>query len=204
MIFIGNGHALLRISIVVPFVALALVACGRETPKQTFEATNITGVKWGRDFQLRDHSGKPRTLADFRGKVVMLFLGFTNYPDICLTTLAKMAQAVDRLGGDGRRVQGLFVTLDPKRDSPEVLRKYVTAFNPDFLGLYGDANQIAATAREFKVYYAAQPSNDQGTYTVAHQSAIFAFDSEGRLRLLFGADTSVDTVVHDLKILLSG
>ncbi|HEX9275295.1 MAG TPA: SCO family protein [Casimicrobiaceae bacterium] len=182
---------------------LALAACSQGDSKQKFQAADITGVAWGRDFHLVDPSGAPRSLADYRGKVVMLFFGYTNCPDECPTTLAKMAQAVDRLGADGQRVQGLFVTVDPARDSPAVLARYVPAFHPTFVGLSADAATTAATVKDFKLVAEAQKADDRGFYTVDHTSGIFVFDAQGRLRVFMGAKIWVDAMVHDLKLLLN-
>lgn len=179
-----------------------LVACDSSARKGKFVSTDITGVDWGRDFHLVDSSGVPRSLRDYRGKVVMMFFGYTNCPDKCPLNLAKMAQAVDRLGPDGQRVQGLFVTVDPARDTPAVLAKYVRAFNPSFVGLTADAATLEATAKDFKVYFAAEKSDEAGCYMVTHNGSIFVFDSEGRLRLLMNDSTPIDTMVHDLKLLL--
>ena len=141
-------------------------------------------------------------LADYRDKVVMLFFGYTHCPDMCPTTLAKMAQAVDRLGDDGQQVQGLFVTVDPARDTRTVLAQYVPAFHPSFVGLSADEATTAATAKDFKVFYAAQKPDDHGFYTVDHNAGIFVFDTQGRLRLFMSAETQIDAMVHDLKVLL--
>jgi protein SCO1/2 len=184
-------------------LAPALAGCGRTGSTEKFQASDITGVKWGRDFHLFDPAGAPRSLADYRGKVVMLFFGYTNCPDECPTTLAKMAQAVDRLGADGQRVQGLFVTVDPTRDTRAVLAKYVPAFHPTFVGLSADEATTAAMAKDFKVLAEVQKADEQGHYTVDHTSGIFVFDSQGRLRLFMGAKIWVDAIVHDLKLLLS-
>jgi protein SCO1/2 len=188
--------------IVMAAAGLGLSACGEQQAREKFQATDITAVDWGKDFDLTDHAGQRRRLADFRGKVTMLFFGFTHCPDMCPLTLAKMAQAVERLGDEGKRVQGLFVTLDPDRDTPEVLARYVPSFHPMFLGLYGSPQRIAATAREFKVFYALQPPNEHGFYTVDHQTAMFVFDTESRLRLYMSGDTTVSVIAHDLKVLL--
>lgn len=187
-----------------PLVAatLALAACSASAPREKFQASDITGASWGHDFHLFDPAGTSHSLADYRGKVVMMFFGYTNCPDECPTTLAKMAQAVDRLGADGKRVQGLFVTVDPTRDVPAVLVKYVRSFSPAFVGLSGNAASIAATAREFKVFYEAQKPEASGVYTVDHQAGIFVFDAHGRLRLFMGQSLSVDAMVHDLGLLL--
>jgi protein SCO1/2 len=133
----------------------------------------------------------------------MLFFGYTNCPDECPATLAKMAQAVDRLGADGQRVQGLFVTVDPARDTRTVLAKYVPAFHPTFVGLSADEATIAAMAKDFKVFSEAQKGDEHGHYTVDHSSGIFVFDTQGRLRLFMGSKIWVDAIVHDLKLLLS-
>src|SRR6266508_1757061 len=135
--------------------------------------------------------------------VVMLFFGYTNCPDECPTTLAKMAQAVDRLGADGQRVQGLFVTVDPARDSPAVLARYVPAFHPTFVGVSADAATTAATVKDVKLVAEAQKADDRGFYTVDHTSGIFVFDAQGRLRVFMCAKIWVDAMVHDLKLLLN-
>ncbi len=184
-------------------LAPALAACSRSEPTEKFQASDITGVKWGRDFHLHDPSGAPRSLADYRGKVVMLFFGYTSCPDECPATLAKMAQAVDRLGVDGKRVQGLFVTVDPKRDTPGVLAKYVSAFHPTFVGLSADEATTVAMVKDFKVLAEPQKPDEHGSYTVDHTSGMFVFDTQGRLRLFMGPKIWVDAMVHDLKLLLS-
>lgn len=181
-------------------LALALPSCARKA--EGFLATDITGVDWGRDFHLTDHTGKPRTLGDFRGKAVLLFFGYTHCPDACPTTMAKMARAVDLLGEDGKRVQGLFVTLDPARDTAQVLAEYVPAFHPSFLGLNGSEAEVGHVAENFKLFFARQAPDASGFYTVDHQAAVFAFDPQGRLRLYFRGDTESAVIAHDLRLLL--
>ena len=144
-------------------LALCVVACGPAAP--TFRGSDVTGIGYGRDFHLYDHHGQPRTLADFRGKVVALFFGYTQCPDVCPTTLSELATALQRLGPDAARVQVLFVTIDPQRDTPELLSRYVPAFNPTFLGLYGDAAATAAVAKEFRIVYEKEPGPTEGSYT---------------------------------------
>jgi len=182
--------------------AAVLVACGEGTGGKKFVSNDVTGAPWGRGFALTDHTGERRTLADFRGKVVLLFFGFTNCPDMCPTALAQMAQVVERLGPDGARVQGLFVTVDPNRDTAEVLAKYVPAFHPTFVGLRGSGAETAAAAAEFKIFYAAQAPDASGSYTVDHTAGIYAVDGAGRLRLYMGPGRTVDSMVHDVKLLL--
>jgi len=179
-----------------------LAACGEGAGGKKFLSNDVTGAPWGRGFDLTDHTGKRRTLADFRGKVGLLFFGFTHCPDMCPTALAQMAQVVERLGPDGARVQGLFVTVDPKRDTAEVLGRYVPAFNPTFLGLHGSGEETAAAAAEFKIFYAAQAPDASGSYTVDHTAGIYAVDGAGRLRLYMGPGRTVDSMVHDVKLLL--
>ena len=130
---------------------LLLAGCGAEGP--SFRSSDITGLEIGRDFKLIDHNGQPRSLADFRGKVLVVFFGFTHCPDVCPTTLAELARALKQLGPDAQRVQVVMITVDPQRDTPEVLKPYVTALDPSFLGLTGDPQAIADPAREFKVFY---------------------------------------------------
>ncbi len=183
-------------------LALLLVACDNHASSPRFASSDITGVRWGRDFHLLDHTGKPRSIADFKGKVVMLFFGYTHCPDQCPTTMAEMAGVRSKLGEDGRRVQGLFVTVDPRRDTPQVLAQYVSAFDPSFLGLYGDENTTAAVASEFKFYYRVQKTDAQGNYSVDHGSVIYVFDPTGHLRLLISPGTSVDAMAADVRLLL--
>jgi protein SCO1/2 len=181
-------------------LALAVSACTRTDER--FLATDITGVEWGRDFKLVDHNGQLRTLADFRGQAVMLFFGYTQCPDQCPLTLANIARAVEQLGRDGKRVQVLFITLDPKRDTQDILAQYVPAFHPSFIGLRGTDAEVARTAQDFKVFFALQRPDSSGIYTVDHHAAVFAFDPQGRLRLYMRGDSDSDAMTHDLRLLL--
>ncbi len=195
----GRRLVLLRIPVVFGFAAIA-AAC----TKTEFEYTDITGVEIGGDFQLTDHNGHPRSLSDFRGKVVAVFFGFTHCPDVCPTTLAELAQTVKRLGARGDEVQILFITVDPARDTQKVLAQYVTAFDPRFLGLYGDPATTAKVAAAYKVFFAPQPPNASGNYTVDHSAVIFVIDRRGRPRLVMGAGRTVSGMIHDIKLLLQG
>ena len=151
---------------------------------------------------LKDHNGRPRTLADFRGKVVAVFFGFTHCPDVCPTTLAELSQVMRELGADADKVQVLFVTVDPERDTPEVLRQYVPAFHPSFLGLVGDAEGTARAAKEFKVFYQKQPLKNGG-YSVDHSAGTYIFDRAGRLRLFAPYGRGAAALLHDIRILLA-
>ena len=180
--------------------AAALAACSPDGPK--FKSTDITGADFGRELALTGHDGKPRTLADFRGKVVMLFFGYTHCPDICPTTLVDMAEAMKKFGSDAARVQVLFVTLDPERDTPEVLSKYVPAFDSGFLGLSGDAAATQRAAKEFKIFYEKRPGSAPGAYTVDHSAQSYVIDPQGRLRLFVRHDRIAQDLVEDLRTIL--
>ncbi|MBI1964867.1 MAG: SCO family protein [Betaproteobacteria bacterium] len=181
-----------------------LAGCGGDAPRAPkFTLTDVTGAGFGKELNLTDHNGKPHTLADFRGKVVAVFFGFTHCPDVCPTTLAEMAQVVKELGPDGAKVQVLFVTVDPERDTAQVLKQYVPSFNPEFLGLYGDLDATARAAKEFKVYYQKQPVKDGG-YSVDHGAGTFILDREGRLRLFAQYGQGAKGLLHDIRLLLAG
>ena len=183
------------------FVAAAvLAACGADAPK--FKSTDITGADFGKELSLTGHDGKARTLADFRGKAVVLFFGYTHCPDICPTTLADVAGVMKKLGKDAARVQVLFVTLDPERDTPEVLAKYVPAFDPAFLGLIGDAAATQRAAKEFRIFYEKRPGNAPGAYTVDHSGQSYVIDPQGRLRLFVRFDRIGIDLADDLHTLL--
>jgi len=184
----------------VALVTLALAACGPDKAK--FQSSDVSGASFGHDFSLVDHNGKTRTLADFKGKAVVIFFGYTQCPDVCPTTLAALAEAMKRLGPDADRVQVLFVTVDPERDTPQLLAQYVPAFDPRFLGLYGDAEATARTAREFKVIYQKVPGATAGSYTMDHSAGTYVFDPQGRLRLYVSNGQGPDVFVHDLRELL--
>jgi len=185
---------------VAVLLALGMAACGPAAPK--FRGSDITGVGYGHDFRLSDPAGKVRTLEDFHGKVVALFFGYTQCPDVCPTTLSELAAAADRLGPDAARVQVLFVTVDPERDTLDLLSHYVPAFNPTFLGLYGDAAATAATAKEFKIIYQKQPGPTPGSYSMDHSAGTYLFDPQGRLRVYESFGRGPDAYVHDIGALL--
>ena len=153
-------------------------------------------------FKLTDHNGRARTLEDFRGKVVTVFFGFTHCPDVCPATLAEMAQVMRELGPDAERVQVLFVTVDPERDTAQVLKQYVPSFHPSFLGLYGDADAIARTAKEFKIFYQKQPLPGGG-YSVDHSAGTYIYDPAGRVRLFASHGRGAGLLLHDIRILLA-
>jgi protein SCO1/2 len=185
---------LLAVAIVATILGSAFVtlAALRPDPEPLqFDATDISSVSWGRDFHLTGHDGKPHELADFHGKVVALYFGYTRCPDVCPLAMATLAQAVQLLGADGARVEGVFVTVDPKHDSAKVLANYVRSFHEDFIGLHGDRATTARTAREFRI--------EAGMH---HSSPVFLFDPSGRLRLVAHAEASAQSIAHDMRALL--
>lgn len=189
------------LALVLAALALALAACSEPAK---FNATDITGADWGKDFALTDHTGKLRHLADFKGKAVILFFGYTQCPDVCPTTLTAMKETMKALGPDAQRVQVLFATLDPNRDTPKLLAEYVPWFDPSFLGLWGDEQTIAATAKDFKVFYAKQPGKEPGSYSIDHTAASYVFDPESRLRLTVRHGETPERLAADLRQLLAG
>lgn len=191
-----------RVATVALLLLAALIAGCDSSPKPpSFQLTDLTGAEFGRDFQLTDHNGKPRTLADFKGKVVAIFFGYTHCPDVCPITLGELAIVANELGKDAGRMQVLFITADPERDTPAVLSKYVPAFHPGFLGLYGDADAMARTAKEFKVFYQKQPLPGGG-YSVDHSAGTYIYDTAGRLRLFAGYGQGAPKMLHDIRLLL--
>ena len=187
------------------FVLLfCLLGCSEKqgNPELKFIGTDVTGAKMGSDFSLPDHNGKVRSLADFRGKVVALLFGYTHCPDACPTTMADLAKALRLLDTRGKDVQVLFITLDPERDSAEVLKKYVPSFNPDFLGLRGDAEATKKTAQDFKIFSSKQESTSKGGYTLDHSAGVYVFDRDGNLRLFLSHGQSAKDIAHDIGLLL--
>ena len=177
-----------------------LAACGPAGP--SFKGSDVTGSAFGKGFALTDHNGVPRSLADYRGKAVALFFGYTQCPDVCPTTLAALAEAMKTLGPDADRVQVLLVTVDPDRDTAELLKQYVPAFDPRFVGLRGDAAALETVAKEFRIIYQKVPGATPETYTVDHSAGTFLFDPQGRLRVYVGHGQTPDTFAHDLRELL--
>jgi protein SCO1/2 len=177
-----------------------LAGCG--LPQPAFKNTDVTGSDCCKDFRLTDHNGKTRTLEDFRGKAVVVFFGYTQCPDVCPTTMAEMKAVLQQLGPDAQRVQVLFVTLDPERDTRELLANYVPAFDPSFLGLYGDLETTAKTAKEFRVFYQKQPGATPGSYTLDHTAGSYVFDPQGRVRLFVRHADGGANLVADLRELL--
>ncbi len=180
---------------------LSATACTEKAEAPRFKLTDVTGASFGKDFALTDHNGQRRTLADFKGKVVTVFFGFTHCPDVCPTTLGEMAVVMKELGKDADRLQVLFVTVDPERDTAEVLKRYVPAFHPAFLGLSGSAEDVARTAKEFKIFYQKQ-NLPNGGYTMDHSAGTYILDAEGRLRLFAQYGIGAPALLQDIRQLL--
>ena len=185
--------------------AWAVAGCDRAATggKPSFHAIDITGADYAKELNLRDADGRPRTLADFKGKVTVVFFGFTQCPDVCPTTLAELAQARKLLGADGARVQGVFVSVDPARDTPEVLKAYVSTFGSDFVALHGSDDEIKAAAKQFKIFYSKVPGKTEGSYTIDHTAGSYVLDANGRVRLFTRYGVGAEKLAADLKILLA-
>jgi protein SCO1 len=186
---------------VVWSAVLFLAGCGN-TIKPTFISTDITGAEFGRDFKLTDHTGEIRSLGDFKGKAMVLFFGYTHCPDICPATIGELAYAMEKLGKDAARVQVLFVTVDPERDTPALLKEYLSTFNPTFLGLSGDARATKDIANEFKVVYQKQMGKSADHHTMDHSAGTYIFDTKGKLRLYVSNGAGGNVFAQDIAELL--
>ena len=164
---------------------------------------DITGAEYARSLALTDADGQPRSLADYKGKVVLVFFGYTQCPDVCPTTMAELAEVKRQLGADGARVQGIFVTVDPERDSAALLKAYLANFGPDIVGLRGTSDEIKAAAKEFKVFYSKVPGKTDTSYTVDHTAGSYVFDTKGKVRLFTRYGSGAQALIDDLKILLA-
>jgi protein SCO1/2 len=187
-------------------LAASLMACGpagKPAEKLQFKGTDITGAEYGRTLALTDQEGKARTLADFKGKVVVVFFGYTQCPDVCPTTMTELAQVKKSLGKDGERLQGVFVTIDPERDTPTVLKGYMGSFDPSFVALRGTLDQTKEVAKEFKVFFAKVPGRTPDSYTMDHTAGSYVFDSTGKLRLFVRYGSGSDALAADLKTLIA-
>lgn len=186
-------------AIALSVTLLVLAGCDKAV---SFQATDITGANFAQDFSLTDHLGKPRSLKDFRGKLVIVFFGFVNCPDVCPNTMIEMRGAMEELGKQAEQVQVIFITVDPERDSQELLAQYVPAFDKNFLGLRGDLDATKAVTNNFKVFFSKVPSATEGVYSVDHTAASYVFDRDGKVRLLIRNGVGAKSIAADLKLLL--
>jgi protein SCO1/2 len=186
-------------------MTLALAGCqkGASGPKLDFTNTDLTGLSYAQGFSLNDHTGKPVTLDSYKGKVLVVFFGYTQCPDVCPTTMAEMAGVMKELGPQADQVQVLFITLDPARDTKELLAQYAPTFDPRFVGLYGTPEQTAQVAREFKVIYNKVEGKTPDSYTIEHTAGSYVFDKNGKIRLFLRHGQGPAPITHDLKLLLS-
>ena len=182
--------------------ALTLAACSADKPQ--FKSIDITGADYARDFKLADHHGQVRSMADFKGKVVVVFFGFTQCPDVCPTAMAELAQVKLQLGADGQRLQAIMVSLDPERDTPEVLKAYMTNFDPGFLALRPTLELLPQLAKDFKIFYKKNEGKTPSSYTLDHSAGSYVFDPQGRVRLYTRQGVGVSAMTADLKLLLAG
>lgn len=189
----------LRRKMLLGTIGVLVAGCHKATPV-SFNSLDITGADFARNFQLNDPDGHPRTLRDFAGKVVLIFFGFTQCPDVCPTALARAAEIKRLLGPDGNHLQVVFVTVDPERDKPAILKAYTSVFDPSFLGLSGDLKQTARTAEEFKIYFKKVPTGD--SYTMDHTSLSYVFDPLGHVRLAVKHAQSASECADDIRKLL--
>jgi len=179
-----------------------LAGCGQDKP--AFRGVDITGADYAQGWELSDQNGQVRTLKDFAGKAVVVFFGFTQCPDVCPTALQEMAQAKQLLGADGEKLQGVFITVDPERDTPELLKAYMANFGPDFVALRPTAEQLPKVTKDFKIYYKKVEGKTPTSYTMDHSAGSFTFDPKGRIRLYNRHASGAESLAADVKILLKG
>jgi protein SCO1/2 len=191
-----------RHAILTSIFATGATLAGCTESKPQFKSIDVSGAEYAKDFQLPDQNGQVRTLKDFRGKVVVMFFGYTQCPDVCPTTMAELAEARKLMGADGAKVQGLFVTIDPERDTAQVLKNYMANFDPTFLALRGTPEQLAAVAKDYKIYYKKVEGKTAGTYTMDHSAASYVYDTSGNLRLYTRYGSGAQALASDLELLL--
>lgn len=179
-----------------------LAACSPEPAAPAFSATDVTGIDYARDFSLVNTSGKPVRLSDYRGKVVAVFFGYTHCPDACPTTMAELANAMKKLGARADKVQVMFVSVDPERDTPDVLAAYAGAFDPRFWALTGTPEAIARVAGDFKVVYRKVAGDHAAEYTIDHSAGTYLYDPDGRLRVYVPYGSGADVFAHDIGALI--
>ena len=190
--------------LLITTAAIVLAACSADKPKAAFKSIDITGAEYARRLELPDAAGKLRTLDDFKGKVVIVFFGYTQCPDVCPGTMAEIAEVRGKLGADGAKVQPVFVTVDPERDSAQVVSAYVASFGPDVVALRGSLEQTKAVAKEFKVFFAKAPGRTPDSYTIDHTAGAYVFDPKGKVRLFSRYGSGADALAHDVKLLIEG
>ena len=201
-VFNSKRNAIKRIAAIALLAGAAglFTACSEKKPQ--FASIDITGADYARDFALSDHNGQARSLKDFQGKVVVVFFGFTQCPDVCPTSMAELAEIKKMLGPDGARLQGLFVSLDPERDTQEVLKAYMGNFDPTFLALRPELDKLPQLAKDFKIFYKKVDGKTPGSYSVDHSAGSYIFDPQGRFRLYSRFGSGAAALASDIRLLL--
>ena len=177
-----------------------LLGCSPDKPQ--FKSIDLTGADYAQGFSLTDHNGQVRTLKDFAGKIVVVFFGFTQCPDVCPTSMAELAQVKQQLGADGDKLQGIFITVDPERDTAEMLKAYMGNFDPTFLALRPTLEQLPQVAKDFKIYYKKVDGKTPGSYTMDHSAGSYVFDEKGRIRLYNRYGSGADALASDIRLLI--
>lgn len=194
------ASALLKVTFAACALSVALLS-GCLEQKPVFASVDVTGADYAKNFELTDHNGQVRHLTDFAGKVVVIFFGYTQCPDVCPTSMAELAEVKTLLGKDGERVQGLFVTVDPERDTSELLKAYMANFDPSFLALSPTVAQLAALAKDYKVYYKKVPGSTATSYTMDHSAGSYVYDTKGQLRLFTRYGSGAKVLAADIALL---
>lgn len=195
-----NAIKFIAASAIATGVAVLFSAC---SPKQAaFSSIDLTGADYAKNFELTDHNGQVRHLQDFSGKIVVMFFGYTQCPDVCPTSMAELAEVKKALGKDGERLQGLFVTVDPQRDTPELLKAYMANFDPSFLALYTTPEKLVELAKDYKVYYKRVEGKTPTSYTMDHSAGSYVYDTKGQLRLFTRYGGGAQALTSDIQILL--
>ena len=187
-------------AVALSMTAGLLVGCSPDKPQ--FKSIDLTGADYAQGFSLADHNGQPRTLKDFAGKIVVVFFGFTQCPDVCPTSMAELAQVKLQLGKGGNRLQGIFITLDPERDTPELLKAYMANFDPSFLALRPTLAQLPQVSKDFKIYYKKVEGKTPGSYTLDHSAGSYVYDAQGRVRLYSRYGAGTEALASDIALLL--
>ena len=189
-------------AIFISIFMLFLVACSPDKPQ--FKSIDLTGADYARDFALPDQNGKTRSIKDFAGKVVVVFFGFTQCPDVCPTSMAELASIKKSLGADGDKLQGVFISVDPERDTPEILKAYMGNFDPTFLALRPSTEQLPVVAKDFKIYYKKVEGRTASSYSMDHSAGNYIYDTQGRLRLYNRYGSGAEGLLGDIRLLLKG
>ena len=186
----------------VSVFAVFLTACSPEKPQ--FKSIDLTGADYAKDFALPDQNGQARSIKDFAGKVVVVFFGFTQCPDVCPTSMVELAAIKKSLGADSDKLQAIFITVDPERDTPEILKAYMGNFDPTFLALRPSMEQLPVIAKDFKIYYKKVDGKTPTSYSMDHSAGSYVYDPKGRLRLYYRYGSGAEALTQDVQLLLKG